>query len=90
MLIVLITRTVKPPNKGHVGNNIDSQALSLVERLSCSHCIDTIKKWNFRVPRVINIYTVERFVMQCPFLGGSTIGGFTVRQFNTQLQLHHY
>ena len=28
------TITVKPPNKGHVGDNINSHALSLVERLS--------------------------------------------------------
>ena len=28
--------TVKPPNKGHIGDNINSHALSLVERLSSS------------------------------------------------------
>ena len=28
--------TVKTPNKGHVGDNINSHALSLVERLSSS------------------------------------------------------
>ena len=28
--------TVNPPNKGHVGDNINSHALSLVERLSSS------------------------------------------------------
>ena len=28
--------TVKPPNKGHFGNNINSSLLSFVERLSSS------------------------------------------------------
>ena len=30
------TVTVKPPNKGHVGDNINSHAVSLVERLASS------------------------------------------------------
>ena len=70
---------VKPPNKGHIGDNINSHALSLVERLSSSqrfklYCYYIyIGKQNFRVPAfaVLCIY-IERFIIQCPFLGGST------------------
>ena len=39
--------TVEPPNKGHVGDNINSAVVSLVERLSSfggSKCIRTIRK----------------------------------------------
>ena len=37
--------TVEPPNKGHVGDNINSAVLSFIERLSffrCSKCTKTI------------------------------------------------
>ena len=39
--------TVEPPNKGHVGDNINSTVLSFIERLSSfrsSQCIKTIEK----------------------------------------------
>ena len=42
--------TVKPLNKGHVGDNINSHALSLVERLSSSQrfkLYNTIEKCIF-------------------------------------------
>ena len=31
-----------------------------------------------RIFRSHDLSTVERFIIQCPFLGGSTIGGYTV------------
>ena len=37
--------TVKPPNKGHIGNNINSEVVSFVERLFSgegSKCIRTV------------------------------------------------
>ena len=40
-----------------------------------SNLIDAIGKQIFRVPRII-LSTVERFILKCPYLGGSTIGGF--------------
>ena len=52
----ILIYTVKPLNKGHVGDNINLHALSLVERLSSSrrfklYCYYIyIGKQNFRVP----------------------------------------
>ena len=63
--------TVEPPNKGHVGDNINSAVLSLIERLSSlrgSKCTKTIRHVILG-PRTMSI--VERL---CP---GSTIGGST-------------
>ena len=45
--VARVTHTVKPPNKEHLGNNINSTVVSIVERLSflgCSKCIKTLGK----------------------------------------------
>ena len=39
--------TVEPPNKGHVGDNINSAVLSFVERLSSSRRFRTMGKQIF-------------------------------------------
>ena len=71
MYLAMLLSIVEPPNKGHVGDNINSAVVSFVERLSSfggSKCIRTIGKQIF----------VERSIILCPYLGGSTIGGSTV------------
>ena len=70
---------MKPPNKGHVGDNINSVVLFFVERLSSfggSKCIRFYKETFFGA-RPVSF--VERSIIICPYLGGSTIGGSTVR-----------
>ena len=61
---------MEPPNKGHFGDGINSADLSFVEKFSSlgsSKCIVGI---------ILGLYVmsfVERFIMQCPYLGESTI-----------------
>ena len=67
---------MEPPNKGHVGDNINSAVLSFIERLSSyrgSECTKTIGHVIFGTSS-----SVERFIIQCPYFGGSTIGDSTV------------
>ena len=72
--------TLKPLNKGHVGDNIiNSHALSLVERLSSF--------WRFKLycdyrefnrifgSHELTVLCREVYNIQCPFLG---VGSFTV------------
>ena len=69
---------MEPPNKGHVGDNINSVVLSFIERLSSfrgSKCTKTIAH-AILGPQTVSF--VERFIIQCPYFGGSTIGGSTV------------
>ena len=71
--------TVEPPNKGHFGDSISSAVLSLVERLSSSRRFSMYRnygEWYFFGLRSVSL--VERFNIQCPFLGGSFIRGSTV------------
>ena len=66
---------MEPLNKGHVGDNINSATLSFIERLSSfrgSKCTKTIGHG----PRTVSF--VERFIIQCPYFEGFTIGGSTV------------
>ena len=78
----VVHTTVKPSNKGHIGDNVYSHVLSLVERLSFYQRFKIIVlllyigNQNFWIPRTV--HCIERFLIQCPFLGGFTVGGFTV------------
>ena len=66
---------MEPPNKGHFGDDISSADSLFVERLSSlggSKCILGI----ILGPQVVSF--VERLIMQCPYLGESTIRGSTV------------
>ena len=79
LIVQYHTYAVKPPNKGHVGDNKNSHALSLVERLSSSRRFKLYcyyRETKFSGPRELS--TVQRFLIQCPFLRGSTIGSFTI------------
>ena len=72
----------------YVGDNINLHALSLVERLSSSRRFKLY--CYYRDTRIFGSHelsSVERFIIQCPFLGGSTIGGFTAY---TELSRTHY
>ena len=62
--------TVEPPNRGHVGGQHKFTSFVLCRE------VETIGEGNFLRPQVV--FLVERSSMLCPFLGGSTIGGFTV------------
>ena len=67
--------------KDTLGDNINSHALSVVERLSSfqkfkMYCY--YRETKFSGPWTRELSTVKRFLIQCPFLGGPTIGGFTV------------
>ena len=42
----LSNNTVEPPNKGHIGDNVNSAVLSFVEGLSCQY--DAIKRYTGR------------------------------------------
>ena len=70
--------TVEPPKKGHFGDNINSAVSSFIERLSSSRRFSLC--WNYRKSNFLRPGTVsfiERSNIQCPFFGGSTIGGST-------------
>ena len=58
-----VSFTVKPPNKGHVGDNINSHALSKgCPLLGSSNCIATTGKVDrILVPKVFS--TVESFIL---------------------------
>ena len=72
--------TVEPPNKGHFGNNINSAVLSLIEKLSSSRRFSMNRNYRgmivFGTPQTVS--PIERFNIECPFLGGSFIRGLTV------------
>ena len=73
------TNTVEPPNKGYFGININSAVLSLVERQFSSRrfsMYENHREDNILGPEKVSL--VERSNIQCPFFGGSTIGGSTV------------
>ena len=78
-LLSLKNYTVKLPNKGHFGDNINSAVLSLVERLSPSRRF--LMYGNYMDSNVLGLEAVslvERSNIQCPFLGVSFIRGSTV------------
>ena len=62
---------MEPKNKGRVGDNINSAVLSSIERLSSFSGPQCIK--NVPGPQAMSF--IERFVIQCPYYRGSTIGG---------------
>ena len=70
---------MEPPNKGHFGDNINSAVVSFVERLSSLRRFKMYWETNFLGPCPVSF--VERFLILCPYLGGSTIGGSTVLFF---------
>ena len=67
--------TVEPPNKGHVGDNINSVVLSFIERLSSFRGSKTIGHVILG-PQTVSF--VERVIIQCPYFRGSIIRGSTV------------
>ena len=81
---------MKPPNKGHVVDNINSAILSSVERLSSfrgSQCIEPIERVIFGT--LSGVLCREVFV-QCPYLGGSTTRRSTVYTLYVHTHtLHH-
>ena len=66
------TCTVEPPNKGHVGDNINSAVLSFIERLSSCRgpqCIKPIGKISFRT--LSNVFYREvYYACSVPILKG--------------------
>ena len=69
---------MEPPRKGHFGTNINSSDLSLYRGcplLRGSNRIILIGRDKFG-DLVLSI--VERYLIQCPFLGGSSLRGSTV------------
>ena len=64
-LIALHVYTVEPPNKGHVGDNINSAVVSFVERLSSFGCSKCIGK------QILGTFFVEGSNILCPYFGGS-------------------
>ena len=81
---------MKPLSNGHFGTNINSSRLSPVKRLSSlrgSNHIILIGEIKFGY-LVLSI--VERYLIQCPFIGGSSLRGSTVKclQKNIVKPLH--
>ena len=74
-----ISCTIEPPNKGHFGDSINSAGLSIVERSSSSRRFSIFG--NYKEGNIWGPEAVERSNIQCPFLGGSIIGGSTVYNF---------
>ena len=77
--LLLNSYTVEPPNKGHFGDNINSAVLSLYRGcpyFGGSKCIRTIGKQIFGILNCV--LCIERSIILCPYLRGSTIGGSTV------------
>ena len=68
---------MKAPIEEH-SDNVNSHALSLVERLSLFLEVQIVLIEN-GIFRYDELYTVERLIIQYPFLRGSTIRGFTVQ-----------
>ena len=80
-MIMIKAYTVEPPRKGHFGTNINSSGLSPLylyrgcPLLRGSNRIILIGRDKFG-DLVSSI--VERYLIQCPFLGGSSLRGSTV------------
>ena len=70
-----IHNTVKPLNKRHFGDNINSAVLSLSRRF--------LMYGNYNILGLEAVSLVERSNIQCPFLGVSFIRGSTVIQSTT-------
>ena len=67
---------MEPLNKGHVGDNINSAISSFIERLSSSRgskCTKTIGHVIVGTSNSVQARFVERFIIQCPYFGGSTV-----------------
>ena len=69
---------MEPLNKGHVEDNINSAILSFIERLSSFRGSKCTKIIGHTILGLRTVSYVERFIIQCPYFGGSTIGGSTV------------
>ena len=64
---------IEPPNNGHIGDSINFGCFVL--------CVEVVKKNSYCLG--LDAF-VERFtiiLLLCPYLRGSTIGGFTVHGF---------
>ena len=68
---------MEPPNKGHVGDNINSLVGVLhTEVVLFLEVVNVYRKSKYLGSQAVSF--VERSIIHCPFLGGSTIGGFIV------------
>ena len=71
--------TVEPPNKGHVGDNINSAVLSFIERLSSfrgSKCTKTIGHVIFGTSNSVlcrEVYYTVSLFRRVHYIGGSTV-----------------
>ena len=69
---------MEPPNKGHVGGTtiIYSAVLSFVERLPSFRCSRIVGK------QFLGVLFVERSIILCPYLGGSTVVKYNIIMVN--------
>ena len=70
-----LANTVGPPNKGHVGDNINSLVMSFVERLSSSQRFSIYRNYRERDIKQCSYNCREVFFLLYPCLIGSLIGG---------------
>ena len=70
--------TVKPPSNRHFGTNINKWILPCIEVVLIkrfrSHYIDRRINFGYLVLSI-----VERYIIQCPFIGGYSLRGSTVQ-----------
>jgi len=64
--------TVKPPNKVHIGDDTNSAVKSSVERSSSRR----FKSMGKLIIGTLKVSCVERSIILCPYLRGSTIRHF--------------
>ena len=66
---------MEPPNKGHLGDNINSADVPFVERLSSLRRFKMY--WDYREANFWDLELcplyIERSIILCPYLGGSTV-----------------
>ena len=71
---------MEPLSNEHFGTNINSSGLSPVERLSSLRGSNHIVlKGGIKFGDLV-LFFVERYLIQCPFFGGSSLRGSTVVQ----------
>ena len=66
----------KTSKQGCFGDNINLDVVSFVERFSEVQSV--LKLYRKQLFQTLKVSFVQRYVVLCPYLGGSTIGGFTV------------
>ena len=77
--MLIVTCTVEPLNKGHIGDNINSAVVSFVERLSSLRRFKMYYDYTCIGKQIsCPVSFIERSIILCPYLGGSTIRGSTV------------